>query len=545
MTDGTVRQILEGLGLSDYSSNFEEQGYDDIYHLRTMTSAEVDVMMTEVEMSKPGHRGRFKKWHLAQAATLQTATDQETGHMHSYPTSDWQQPYPSNYFVDLTGPMTDGTLWQILEGLGLSDYSSKFEEQGYDDIYHLRTMTIAEVDAMMTEVEMSKPGHRGRFKKWHLAQAATLQTAIDEETGHMHSYSTSDWQQPYPSSYFVDLTVRHAIAQYQHWLEYRITEFLWLHQNHVDTYCTIAPLVLRSTREKHGTRAIQNMIRSRPANDNSQLVVEVLANNVETLILHPNAIFVFKECLMLAWQFSNIPALADLFISKSFSTVMSNWQELVRGRSSGSTYKVVMWMTEFMYIKDHNDNLLTICQEALEDQQHLRRSCKGHHILQHTVLFAQKAMTKASTDIRKASWKYIRTGFITAASEAIRDHSEWSGYTSNACHFINKCLELIASDPTDDELQNHRAVFYKILSEEQPLLRFICRHKSGQYTAKRLYEMGDIKEKNDLAKEAHRCHCAIERPDMRPLDKFKGSMFMPDHAYQLRWPDPSEITGYQ
>jgi len=287
------------------------------------------------------------------------------------------------------------------------------------------------------------------------------------------------------------------------------------------------------------------MIRNRPANHNSEFVVEVLANNVETLILHPNAIFVFKECLMLAWQFNNIPALGERFISKSLSTVMSNWQELVRGRSSGSTYKVVMWMTEFMYIKDKNDNLLTICQKALEDQQLLRRSGKGHHILQHALIFTQKAMRKASSDIRKASWNYIRTGFISAASEALRDHSEWSGFSNNAGHFINKCLELIASDPTDGELKNHRAVFYKILSEDQPLLCRICRHKSGQYTAKRLYEMGDINEKNDLAKKAYRCNCAIEKPDMRPMDKFQKSMFMPDHAYLLEWPDASEITDYQ
>ena len=154
-------------------------------------------------------------------------------------------------------------------------------------------------------------------------------------------------------------------------------------------------------------------------------------------------------------------------------------------------------------------------------------------------------MMKATTAIRKASWKYIRTGFISAASEALRDHSEWSGFTNNAGHFINKCLELIASDPTDDELKNHRAVFYKILSEEQPLLCLICRHKSGQYTAKRLYEMGDIYEKNDLAKKAYRCNCAIEKPDTRPMEKFQRSMFMPDHAYQLEWPDASEFTGYQ
>ena len=441
--------------------------------------------------------------------------------------------------------MTEGTVWQILEGLGFSDYSSKFEEQGYDDISHLRSMTSAEVDVMMTQVQMTKPGHRDRFKKWHLAQAATLQTATDEETGHMHSYPTTDWQQPYQSNYFVDLTGRHAIAQYQHWLEHLITEFLVWHQNDVDTFCTIAHLVLHATRDQHGTRAIQNMIRSRPANDISDFVVEVMTKNVESLIHHPNAIFVFKECLTLAWQFNSIPALGEPFISKSLSTVMSNWQELVRGRSSGSTYKVVMWMTEFMYIKDKNDNLLTICQKALEEQQHLRRSCKGHHILQHALIFTQKAMMKASTDIRKASWKYMRTGFIIAASEALRDHSEWSGYTNNAGHFINKCLELIASDPTDGELKNHRAVFYKILSEEQPLLCLICRHKSGQYTAKRLYEMGDIYEKNDLAKKAYRCNCAIEKPDMRPMEKFQRSMFMPDHAYQLEWPDASEFTGYQ
>ena len=140
---------------------------------------------------------------------------------------------------------------------------------------------------------------------------------------------------------------------------------------------------------------------------------------------------------------------------------------------------------------------------------------------------------------------YIRTGFINAASQAIRDKTEWSGYTNNACHFINKCLDLIASDPTDEDLENHRAEFYKILTDDQQLLILICRHNSGQYTAKRLYEMGDVNEKNDLAKNAYRDNCAIEKPDMRPLDKFQRSMFMPNHAYQLEWPDASEITGYE
>ena len=177
--------------------------------------------------------------------------------------------------------MIEGNLWQILEGLGLSDYSSKFEEQGYDDISHLRAMTSAEVDVMMTQVQMTKPGHRDRFTKWHVAQAATLQSTTDPETGHMHSHATTVWHQPYQCNYFIDPTWRHAIAQYQHWLEHLITEFLWSYQNQGDSYYTIAHSLLQATRDQQGTRAIQNMIRSRPANHNSEFAVEVLANNVE------------------------------------------------------------------------------------------------------------------------------------------------------------------------------------------------------------------------------------------------------------------------
>jgi hypothetical protein len=364
---------------------------------------------------------------------------------------------------------------------------------------------------------------------------------------------STGWQPLCQINQFTDPTGRSSIVmyqdwlvyQYQDWLEQQITEFRLRYQNNGDTHYTIASLILQASKDKDGTRALQNMISARPPNDNSEFVVDVLANNVETLILHPNALFAFKQCLMLAWQVNDIPCLGEQFIAKSLSLVMAKWEELVRGRSSGSTYKVLMWMTEFMYIKDKNDNLLTICLKTLEEQQQLRRSSTGHLILQHALTFTQKAMMKATTVTRKASWKYIRTGFINAASEAIRHHTEWSGYTNYAGHFINKCLEMIASDPTDEDLVSHRAVLIKFLADDQPLLCLICRHRSGQYTAKRLYELGDVNEKNDLAKKAYRGKCAIEKPDMRPPEKFLSSMFMPDHAYLLEWPDAFEITGYE
>ena len=200
----------------------------------------------------------------------------------------------------------------------------------------------------------------------------------------MQSYPIAGWQQPCQINYSTDPTGRHAIDEYKDWLEQQITEYLWWYRNNADAHYIIAHTILQATKDIHGTRAMQNMIRARPSNDISEFVVDVLANNVDTLILHPNAIFVFKQCLMLAWQFDDIPGFGEHFIAKSLSIVMSKWEELVCGRSSGATYKVPMWMTEFMYIKDKNDNLLTICQKALEEQQQLRRSSKGHHILQHS-----------------------------------------------------------------------------------------------------------------------------------------------------------------
>merc|ERR1712216_142815 len=64
-----VRSVLKSYKLDQYAEAFEEQGYDDIPFLRSMSEDELMAVLREQIGMKPGHAMRFAMW-LAQGRGL-------------------------------------------------------------------------------------------------------------------------------------------------------------------------------------------------------------------------------------------------------------------------------------------------------------------------------------------------------------------------------------------------------------------------------------------------------------------------------------------
>ena len=138
--------------------------------------------------------------------------------------------------------------------------------------------------------------------------------------------------------------------------------------------------------------------------------------------------------------------------------------------------------------------MLHFCRLALNAAERLVKSHYGHLVLQHAVLFTQKAILQPSVKSKLHEWMELRTVALRATLQALQDTDAWSKKTNDASHFINKCLALIASDPTDKELQAARGEIVEVMLSEGSLLGDICNHSSGQFTAHRIYEIAEPQE---------------------------------------------------
>ena len=89
-------------------------------------------------------------------------------------------------------------------------------------------------------------------------------------------------------------------------------------------------------------------------------------------------------------------------------------------------------------------------------------------------------------------------------------------------YIINKCLELLASNKKsrDEALNGHLAQVMQAVVEDPGLLNIVALHMSGQFTARRIYELGTSQERRWMERKAP----SIHRPELRDLEKFKATL---------------------
>ena len=88
-----------------------------------------------------------------------------------------------------------------------------------------------------------------------------------------------------------------------------------------------------------------------------------------------------------------------------------------------------------------------------------------------------------------------------------------------------------------------RVEIIKTVANDDRLLGLICNHLSGQFTARRIYELASSRDRKTLEKQARLHRANIDKPELRALEKFKASLLMPHEAAELDFPRLDESIG--
>jgi len=185
-----------------------------------------------------------------------------------------------------------------------------------------------------------------------------------------------------------------------------------------------------------------------------------------------------------------------------------------------------MWSLEFSYMLENEEALFELCQRAKENDEKLVWSNYGHLVLQHALLFTQKSLSK-SNGLKRTVWYDLRSGLLETAVQALAKKSKWESESTSASHFIHLCIDLIRLDveERDESLKIYRSQILRTVLDDDELLAWICEHTTGQYTARRIYELGTREEKKKLAQSARtHTNLKIAKLEIRDLEKFKLSL---------------------
>jgi hypothetical protein len=291
--------------------------------------------------------------------------------------------------------------------------------------------------------------------------------------------------------------------------------------------------IVKMAQDTCGTRRLQHMLEGGLTDHSGQILTEV-TQNLTALMFNRNSIWVARSCFKLLLSASrtlgtSMPEIGQRFTRAACDGVFKHWEELVRGRTSQFSYRMVMWTMEFLYMQKMEGELQKICRNALNFEQQLVSSNYGHHVLQHAVLLTQKALVRSTCSLEKETWGTLRQGFYDATVQALCNKDGWDKQTNPASHFINKCLELLASDPKhkDEALTAHWAQIMRTVRDDDCILGLVAAHSSGQFTARRIYELGSSQERRMMEWQAPTIH----RPELRSSEKFNASLIPTEQAF--------------
>ena len=284
--------------------------------------------------------------------------------------------------------------------------------------------------------------------------------------------------------------------------------------------------IIQIAKTYEGTLWLQGLVKTACLNDGLQSML-IVASHLQAFMFDGKALFIIEALLTRLLDVPEDFNDGPLSPATLCNTVILNFEDVTLGRTSAYSYKVVMWMLEFLYMKS-SDKLKDICDIALVFARKLVTSNYGHLVLQHALLFTEKALVRAATKARRKDWIHLRKGFFTHALSGLSDQRIWDNRSSNAGHFINKCLELLQVgtqvECTDEHLMESRAEILRVATENHELYGFMCAHPSGQYTARRIYEMADQSQKKVLEKLSLNVGRKVWRVELCSLTKFNKSI---------------------
>ena len=281
-------------------------------------------------------------------------------------------------------------------------------------------------------------------------------------------------------------------------------------------------------KDVYGTRVIQEELSGGQWEELKRYILQVVTKNLRELMFNPNGIHVIKECFRLQLTGNrDIGELGTQFFGTAHTQIMKEWDSLLWGATSAFTYKIIMWVLEAFHVQFEDKLLLEACKKTQGAAQQLLRSQYGQIVMQHAMLFTQKALCR-STGAEKDEWCDLRNCFFEDAIRALQDRNEWDKKTNPAGHFINLYIECIIVDrktlwPRDWFLELHRAQIILQTVADPSLFRLICNNKTGQYTARRIYEIAEGKERRKLEEMTN---SRIDRIELRPLTKFQESLLL-------------------
>ena len=308
--------------------------------------------------------------------------------------------------------------------------------------------------------------------------------------------------------------------------------------SHRDALILCADYV-KMAKDKKKTTDVQNILKAMPRDEYAfSAVMSALTDNLVELMFDRYGIFVVQAGFNVLMWSEDDPELSMQWETIACDAILKHWDKLILGYLSEITYKNVMWAIEFLYMKS-SDRLQEFCQRAYTSGEELANSKYGQLVLQHGLLFTEKALVRSNCTPQREVWESIRSGFFRVAIEALQNKDAWERKTNTASHFINLCLKLLSAKHPNfgyASLLSYRRKIIDIVTLDKPLLRLLCQHGSGRYTGRRIYELASPQDRKKLERIAQSQGERIDTPEVRILEKFHQSLFMPDCDYELELP---------
>ena len=433
------------------------------------------------------------------------------------------------------------TVRGVLEALELSEFISAFEENGIVNVDMLTSLSQHDMELVMNDVWMVRSVDRFKVRRWWRGQ----QQELHADTGYADAWSSYPSWNTYASTPTPLQQENNGCCW--NWIHYHQqmpqppppNAHWWPPPHDPRAGMNIAAMAC----DPHHVRAVQEMIIGIDADpEHRRYVMREVVADLTNIMFNMHGLFVVRACYqylvsvdMDAVDPIHVRECLDFAIA-SLTAVKANWNQLVSGRSSATTYKMLLWMFEFLYMKGHLEfsdlrlDLEWFCDKTLNSASHLVRSNFGHHVLQHAVLLTQKALVRATAPQEIMTWTRLRHGFFHEALLALLDKAAWDKKGNSASHFINKVLNLIESDVhvRDPDILAHKMEILRKLVLDKELIAEIVKHDTGKWTARRVYEVATPEIRRALEAIDNKIH----KPELRQLENFKASI-IPDN---LNWP---------
>ena len=208
-------------------------------------------------------------------------------------------------------------------------------------------------------------------------------------------------------------------------------------------------------------------------------------------------------------------------LQEEFAKVLSDpklWHALVFGRRNSFAYKVALWFMEFFLYHELEGKLFQLCARCLQAPE-LLRSNFGHLLCQRAVLIVYHVVEREEmrTD-EGAPWDDLLDSALFLAEAELFNAKLWqdAGSRNNASHVMNQCTMVAARQPA-----RLRRLVQTCLAREREELITLCKHTSGKYVMRRIYDKMSTEERQRIRQMTGE---KVDRWELRPLETFRQTL---------------------